>query len=589
MKKLFAPLCAAALLAATASAQCYETNLGTLIGTGDDTLFAVQPLGFTFPMGGIAATYDAVQFNTNGVAFLTNGTTAAVGGTGTGYSTSATTQLNNLRGTAGQSPRIAALWRDLNMLTANSGGVYYNNTIPGKAVVTWQNAINYSTTAPIFTVQMQLFASGDIIFYYSPTTQSSAATIVGVSEGNAVASVPGSNLNPGPNTASTRLIYEQFTANNLDLAGKALTFTVAGGGYVQTAASCGASNVNYGTGCGSQYSAFYELFQTSPAASAQLSNSTVTLLPTGTSYLMTYAAGNTVVAPTAAASVLALSDDTQVAVTLSTAFAYPGGTTTQLQVCSNGFVSIPPGNGVPYQPTGAAFLGFAQNCWAAFHDFYPNDPNGTSGQIKFEEAGGVAYITWDNVESYPPTVVNTSTVQFQFNLSTGVVNIAFGTVDAVGGSSFGDQWLVGYAPGSATLDPGSRSLATALPLVLPTADVPALALACAPNPVIGNTLTWTTSNIPASASLSLLMVSLAQVNPGLPVPGTNGCFQLVDLTTAVSYLQLGNPSATTSLSIPNNTGLSGLPIACQAIALDPAANLLGAITSNGVSSVIGTF
>ena len=93
MKQLLSPLCAAALLAASLSAQCYETNLGTQIGTGDDTLFAVQPLGFTFPMGGIAATYDAVQFNTNGVAFLTNGTTAAVGGTGTGYSTVAATQL----------------------------------------------------------------------------------------------------------------------------------------------------------------------------------------------------------------------------------------------------------------------------------------------------------------------------------------------------------------------------------------------------------------------------------------------------------------------------------------------------------------
>ncbi|MEY3160592.1 MAG: hypothetical protein RIT25_583 [Planctomycetota bacterium] len=589
MKQLLSPLCAAALLAASLSAQCYETNLGTQIGTGDDTLFAVQPLGFTFPMGGIAATYDAVQFNTNGVAFLTNGTTAAVGGTGTGYSTVAATQLNNLRGTAGQSPRIAALWRDLNMLAANSGAVFYNNAIPGKAVITWQNAVNYATTAPIFTVQMQLFASGDVIFYYSPTTQSSASTIVGVSEGNAVASVPGSNLNPGPNTATTRLIYEQFTANNVDLGGKALTFTTAGTGYVQTAANCGASNVNYGTGCGSQFSSFYELFGTSAAASATLSNTTLTMIPGGSNYLLAFAAGNTIVPPTAAATALTLGDDAQVAVTLSTAFPYPGGTTTSLQVCSNGFISLPPGNGVPYQPTGAAFMGFTQNCWSAFHDFYPNDPIGTSGQVKFEEAGGIAYITWDNVESYPGGVANPSTVQFQFNLSTGQVNIAFGTIDAVGGSSFGDQWLVGYAPGSATIDPGSRSLATALPLLLPATDVPALALACAPNPVIGNTLTWTTSNIPATSSLSLLLVSLAQVNPGLPVPGTPDCLQLVNLATAQNYVQIGGPTATTSLVVPNNPSLSGLPIACQAIALDPSANLLGAITSNGVSSVIGTF
>lgn len=586
MNRFIQSFLALPLLASALSAQCYETALGTLIGTGDDTLFAVQPLGFAFPMGGIAATYDAIQFNTNGAAFLTNGTTAAVGATATGYSTTTTTQLNNLRGAAGQCPRLAPLWRDLNMLAGNSGGVYFNNSIPGKAVVTWLNAVNYNTTTPIFTVQMQLFPNGDIIYYYSPSTQTNVATIAGVSEGNATASVPGVNLNPGPNTSTSKLIYEQFLTATVDLGGRSLTFNPAGAGYLQTSGACGASNVNYGAGCGAKYSSYFEYFLTSPAASATLSNTTVTFLPTGTSYLMNFVPGNTVVAPVAPA-VLTLTDDSQVAVSLSAPFTYPGGTTSSLQVCSNGFVSIPPGNGIPYIPLDTTFMGFAADCWSAWHDFYVNDPVG-GGSITFEEIGGIAYISFINVESYPSGVANPSTVQFQFNLSTGVVNIAFGNVDATGGSSFGDAWLVGYAPGAATVNPGSRPL-SALPQLLNPVDVAPLSLSCAPNPVVGNTLTWTTNNIPASSSLSVLLVSLAQVNPGLPVPGTNGCFQLVDLTSAVSYLQLGNPSATTSIAVPNNPGLSGLPIACQSIALDPTANLLGAITSNGVSSVIGTF
>lgn len=588
MKNLSASLFAAALLAVPMTAQCYETRLGTLIGIGDDALFAVQPLGFSFPMGGAAPAYDAVQFNTNGVGFLTNGSATAVGATSTGYSSTASTQLTNLRGASGQAPRIAALWRDLNVVAANGGGVFFNNTLPGKAVITWQNVVNYNTTGPVFTVQVQLFANGEVLFFYSPGTQSTAATIVGVSEGNAVPPTPAVNLVPGPNSVPTRLVYEQFAANGMDLGGKALRFTVAGSGYVQSAAACSASNVDYGSGCGSRYSAFYELFPSALAASLTLSNSRVTLLPTGTSYLMTYSQGNSIVPPTAAATALNLGNDTQVAVPLSTAFPYPGGTTNALQVCSNGLVSVPPGNGTPYQPTGTAFLDFTQTCWAAFHDFHPDDPVG-GGQVKFEEAGGVAYVTWDRVESLPAGVANPSTVQFQFDLNTGVVNIAFGTVDPVGGSPLGDQWLVGHAPGSATLDPGSRGLATALPLLLPTTDMPSLALACAPTPVLGSTLTWTTSNIPASPGLSLLMLGLGTVSPGIPVPGTNGCLLSVNLGTVASYLQFGSPRASSALAVPNDPALADVRIGSQTIALDPGANPLGAITSNGVATVLGVF
>ena len=78
---------------------------------------------------------------------------AASGATTTGYSTSPATLLANLRGVIGQPPRIAPMWRDLNNLVANGGGVFVNNTIPGKFVVTWANTVQYGTTAPLFTLQ----------------------------------------------------------------------------------------------------------------------------------------------------------------------------------------------------------------------------------------------------------------------------------------------------------------------------------------------------------------------------------------------------------------------------------------------------
>ena len=110
MRRFLAPISTFALLAAAASAQCFEPGLGVLAprtgfaaGLGDDALFDLQPLNFAFPMGGVAATYTHAHIQTNGVLFLTNG--AVSGATTTGYSTTPATQLANLLGLAGVGPQ----------------------------------------------------------------------------------------------------------------------------------------------------------------------------------------------------------------------------------------------------------------------------------------------------------------------------------------------------------------------------------------------------------------------------------------------------------------------------------------------------
>ena len=89
MNRLLASISLLAALASQASAQCFESSFGTLLGVGDDTLLALQPMNFVFPMpaGGVAASYTHAQANTNGNIYLTNG--LASGGTATGYSSSA--------------------------------------------------------------------------------------------------------------------------------------------------------------------------------------------------------------------------------------------------------------------------------------------------------------------------------------------------------------------------------------------------------------------------------------------------------------------------------------------------------------------
>src|SRR5262249_54785441 len=157
-------------------------------------------------------------------------------------------EITNLRGTAGQPPRIAPYWRDLNNLAANSGGVFFNNTIPGKFVVTWKNTVHFGSTSPVFTVQAQLFSNGDIRFFYSPNLAINANMIAGVSAGNAIAAVPAVNLCPGPNSSTSLLMFETFLTPTFDLNGQTVSFSLnASGGYDESCSACvPASHTAYG-------------------------------------------------------------------------------------------------------------------------------------------------------------------------------------------------------------------------------------------------------------------------------------------------------------------------------------------------------
>jgi len=79
MNRTLASLFSAVAFAAAVQAQCFETNFGTLLGTGDDSAFpsttTALPMNITFPMGGTFASYTHITVNTNGCAFLWNAAT----------------------------------------------------------------------------------------------------------------------------------------------------------------------------------------------------------------------------------------------------------------------------------------------------------------------------------------------------------------------------------------------------------------------------------------------------------------------------------------------------------------------------------
>jgi hypothetical protein len=337
-----------------------------------------------------------------------------------------------------------------------------------------------------------------------------------------------------------------------------------------------ATVASYGTGCYVTSPAFYERFAT--AAAFDLDNTTMRLVRTGNTY--TAQATGSFVAPTAAATILPLGDDAVTTVTLGSAFSYIGGSTTTLEVCSNGFVSVATGNGTPIDPTVAGWLASAQPRWGTWHDFDPSPA--ASGKVKFEQVGGIAYITWDGVFDFGTTATNRW--QLQFALLTGNVTYAWQTM-----SHQGNALLVGYAPTGPSNDAGNRDISAALPTTFVTSSQnmqpPALASTL---PILGTSAVLTTTSYPVTSVLGILVESLVQQNPGVDLGpiGMPGCRLFLNADVTSTLLLTGGP-ATFSQVIPNLPSLNGVRIFAQSFVLAPGANALGLMASNGVDLTIG--
>lgn len=345
----------------------------------------------------------------------------------------------------------------------------------------------------------------------------------------------------------------------------------AGSGTIATAS-------NYGTGCVAKYGSFYESFST--AASFDLGGTSMSLINSGTGYLALPGL-TTFVAPSAMATALSLGDDAETSVSLSQPLVYPGGFTTSLTVCSNGFVSVASGNGTGWSPSVSTMLANLQTGWYCWHDYNPSAAG--SGSVKFEEVNGVAYVTWDGVFDYSNTAPNSW--QMQFDLASGNVHYVWQTMSGLGGAH-----LVGFSPAGASLDPGSIDLTAALPATFATyaSDLLPLALQAGARPIANNTIPLVTNNLSATTPFGAVLLSLTQFNPGIDLTGLGmaGCAQYQGADVTLLYLPMGAPSNSLPFTIPNAVGLH---IYAQSFAYDPASGLtaLGAISSNGVDLGIG--
>ncbi|MCA3010395.1 MAG: hypothetical protein INH34_18630 [Phycisphaerales bacterium] len=347
-----------------------------------------------------------------------------------------------------------------------------------------------------------------------------------------------------------------------------------------------ATNTTLGAGCGASYTSFYEHFLTTP--SIDLSNRAFAMLNTGSGYVV-LPSTTAFVPPSATATNLGLGDDTESLISLSAPLPYPGGSTTALNVCSNGHVSTASNGAVlDYTPTPAEFLGWTNPTWAVWRDFICN----ATGNVKFEEVGGTAYITWDGVIGYVGTTPGTvtSTFQFQFELATGNVTFVFLSMDTVSISGYagGEGWVVGYSAAGANANPGSTDLSALSALNLGGSDVLPLTLAASSRPKTGTNWDLSVSNVPAAGVIGIDVFGVT--DPGINdlfFLGAPGCGLRASLDVTNAWFVAG-ATHTYSLSIPNNLALLNFNLFTTSAVLPvPAPNALGVITANGVNGKVG--
>src|SRR5262249_33136255 len=285
-----------------------------------------------------------------------------------------------------------------------------------------------------------------------------------------------------------------------------------------------------------------------------------------------------------AATTVANFDDGETVVPLTGSFPFNGGTTSQLAVCSNGYVSVATGNGTGYTPAVATMLAAPKAGWWDWHDYNPTIVG--SGQIKFEEVAGIAYVTWNGVWDFGgTTAANANTFQFQFDESSGAVHLVIQTMSALGNGR-----LVGYSPGGASLDPGNQDISVLLPstIVLRAADQAPLTIGASARPVTGTGINMVTSNIPVGTALGPPVVGLTQISPGLHLTslGSPGCSQSTSPASSVVFLP-GGPPASVPFNIPNVPAYVGIHVFTQSATFTSGFNAFGLLSSNGLDLGIG--
>ncbi|MEQ1632635.1 MAG: hypothetical protein ABL997_09705 [Planctomycetota bacterium] len=561
-----------------AQGPCFDTNFGPSLALADDQVTTPLPLGFSFTYNGVA--YTDISVCANGYIILgsTNVSTVAGGD----YSPT-------LAEMATGGVRICPYWNDFNPTIAGSGQVYYDNSTPGVARVSWIRVYTYGTTLP-GTMQISFFANNTYTVAYgtlgTTSTFQANTALIGASPG---VTTPTVSFATRPLNIATNAFAEVITrapGQFLPYGNSKWLFTPTNPGYVVTDVTCTpnvATSVSVGAGCPAAASpTLYEQFSAGNAP--DLSGRDLSLLPSGPDYIALPGLSPTWFA--GAGTALTAGDDTSHLVALPFAFPFNNATESSIYVSSNGFLTIggtDPGSGCC---TGdpAVLVGGPARIAAWWEDLDPT----AGGTVEYatDPLSGEFVVSWRNVPEYGALTPNSCQIALS---PTGQITIRWQSVSLSTGF-----FLAGYSRGGNVQNTGPVDLSAVNGLTVQGTEVFPLTLTVPSGsvPSIGSNYTLDANNIAGlpNGIFCILLIS-TEIPGGIPLDGLGltGCTAYVALPELLSFfnLTLGAPTTTFLIAIPNNPAFVSVQLMSQAVSDDLTANAFGYRASNGVRWTIG--
>lgn len=337
-----------------------------------------------------------------------------------------------------------------------------------------------------------------------------------------------------------------------------------------------ASTSKYGAGCVSGASSFYETYGVGAfdLAGTPSTVNSIALTPLGSGYGVS-SGSNTWFTPTSTA--IALTDDSLSAIMpLGFTFNYPGGSTTGIKICSNGFIWLDTTRTAStFAGTPGLLLAEGARLSPLWQDLNP----ATGGTVHFDvdPSLNTVYATWTAVPQFNNVaLLNTLQVAISSNGS-----IEYRYMDCAN-----DDALTGWSPGAGARDDGPVDISAAMPFVTEPDAYP-LALEPINRPKIGTTHNLEIRRIPTGASIGAFAVGVLQLVPGTDLGGIGmpTCFMHCSFDFSIGFAVAGTTQAI-PLPIPNDPSIAGAHVFGQSISTAPGTNALDVVTSNGVDMLI---
>jgi hypothetical protein len=576
----------AALGLASGLAAQWDVNYGTLISQSDDQLIQNQPLAFSFPYPG--GSTSAISLSTNGWIKLT-GTTST---TSSELSESVSTLLSG-------DPRIAVLWDDLTGTTSGAvvpQGLFFNS-LPNRAIVTWRMR-EFGTTS-LVDVQLQLFPSGAFSIFIA---RGGNDAIVGVSPGNGAVDPGANDLSAGV-IGGAATVYEQFSTGTNDLNGQILLFNPnASNGYdmIATPGNAPFASKNlYGDGCPASFTsggAFYELFDatSNPFDLTPSGPFALYYTNTGNGYGVTPCV-NACFEPNYSNIVTwgSGTGDDSLSGPLSLGFTanFGGISTSQIEVCSNGFIWLVAGSSTSadYTEDATEFATEPARLAVLWDDLNNSQTSSSGGGTvyfdTFPASGSTparAVITWDQIPEFG-NVSSVNTVQATLYANGDIVSSyqQVMSLDALVGFSVGN---LGAAPPATDISANPVSF---LQFAQVNRQPMTLDLLSGTLATLGATADYECTQLNGGLAAVLHVSSAPAPGNDLTFLGMTGCSFHAAPNLASGPMSISGDTATLSLPVPNVASLAGVRLYHQAIAFAPGINPLNIIASNGLEVTLG--